>query len=1475
MSVQQSPAEALDTPSLAGDLLTLLLRPADSDLDFKLHRVAHEWSLATSLAINSKEDFQSLPKLNVAPFEHQIEAAITYFRRLAPRGLIADDVGLGKTITAGLILAELMKRRKVKSFLVVCPKLIMPQWAEELKAKFNLHAYPATGQDFRYNLNNKDALITTYDTARGTMDQIQKRGFDLLILDEAHKVRKLCGVETPAQRAVRLAAAMKARAFRYVVQLTATPLQTSLWDAYSLVHLLRTPDAHPLGPEEDFERRFLGMHPGTRRINPRVLRPETREEFRRRLSETMIRTRRHDTKLHFPGREVHMDVVDASPEERAFIDRAVQQASHGVNALEQISLLRGILSSPKAASLEIENKINRGRFEGEDRKEWGALVAKGREFKSSAKLERLVRLIEELRSKRPTDWRVVVFTGRLETLDFIRAGLQERGLASSVGFIRGSGERANQRTIQDFMADPPRTHVIVSTDAGAEGVNLQAGNILVNYDLPWNPMTIEQRIGRIQRLGQKAKNVIVYNLVIRDTVDQRVVARLLERLKLFESAIGEMEAILTQASEEEGDEDAGESFESKILSLVLKSCEKKDIEADIAAQQRSIEAARKRMEEAHKEIEDSLGRVDPNRSGPIMPRLVPTKPEMALQDFTLAALTTGGGTSKLDPDGITHLISHPGRGEVGMRITFAPDHPAFEMGRLGAATVKLYAEGERPFEHLIHEWMNNAQCLTSDTRGMDDRSLILLLRQLLAEKWLSAEESELSIRERKPELLPEITWKANVSVFHDQYEKLLTTTHTRTSHGLKEWKPPTDSGAQQPLRPSEFKPILEENAIWIDDEAKKTASADVDLKGFSDFYESRLIEELGRLDRFVQENNKVGPRNRDAEKQRRDDLHRRFKPELKLVPLALKALAYEVVTAVLARPMGKRTVSVPIAFVPLSRTVITPWVAPDGVPLTQPDLCLSGHLANSEGMSQCSESDCGIRVCGQCATEQLPACTDCRLQYCRDHTAQCVLCKKSFCARHQERSSKGEVVCRPCTDVCEESGERVPKDQLARCCASGRLAKLELLLPSAVSGKLALGKHLVRCEDSDKVALPDELVSCELTGKKVLPSLVSKCPDTGKQLLTTLLVPCAQTGIPVHPTALFACEETGARVRSVCLAKCEVTGKRVLTKLLETSCVSKRRALRSLGAQSAVSGKWALRDELLECEQSGKLALPEELVFCSVSGKRVLPGLTAQCKATGRVALLEHMEKSAVSGKQVLRTELRSCEETGRLALDSELGKCSESGKRVLTTLLGKCEATGYPALPQHLASSDLSRKTVRKSLLVACEATSQKALPEELTACTVTGKIVDPKVLVKCSVTGKKALPEVLVQSQVSRRRGLPSKSLTCPACEKILLSDEVTPCLSCQTYQCPQCCDGHQCLLCKRLRSDQLPSVTAAEAPADLAGAWPKASKWKYLQSGQLTIGIGIPSAFNVFTKRRLVVLKTTGETTHSVLTNIEFRT
>src|SRR5438105_10946080 len=163
-------------------------------------------------------------------------------------------------------------------------------------------------------------------------------------------------------------------------------------------------------------------------------------------------------------------------------------------------------------------------------------------MKTSAKLTGLGALIDQLTRKNLERWRMVVFTGRLETQTTIQAFLEARGL--KVGIINGSSGQRNQDTIKRFWKNPPDCHVIVSTEAGSEGVNLQVANVLVNYDLPWNPMIVEQRIGRIQRLASEHARVGIFNIMLKGTFEEFIVGRLLEKLQMAASAIGDVEALL-------------------------------------------------------------------------------------------------------------------------------------------------------------------------------------------------------------------------------------------------------------------------------------------------------------------------------------------------------------------------------------------------------------------------------------------------------------------------------------------------------------------------------------------------------------------------------------------------------------------------------------------------------------------------------------------------------------------------------------------------------------------------------------------------------------------------------------------------------------------------------------------------------------------------------------------------------------------
>jgi SNF2 family DNA or RNA helicase len=201
---------------------TKILRRSLVPDEYELYRAALEWDLTDPIVIETRRDLKSEKrwKEHLEPYHHQVANLITFCRRL-PVTLLADDVGLGKTISAGLVASELIARSRISKILIVCPKLLGPQWREELEGKFDIPAEIATGQDL-INAEPKDvgAVITTYASARLHLDKLPEERFQMLVLDEAHKLRNLYGVDPPPQVAIRFRKALEERRFRYVLMLT-------------------------------------------------------------------------------------------------------------------------------------------------------------------------------------------------------------------------------------------------------------------------------------------------------------------------------------------------------------------------------------------------------------------------------------------------------------------------------------------------------------------------------------------------------------------------------------------------------------------------------------------------------------------------------------------------------------------------------------------------------------------------------------------------------------------------------------------------------------------------------------------------------------------------------------------------------------------------------------------------------------------------------------------------------------------------------------------------------------------------------------------------------------------------------------------------------------------------------------------------------------------------------------------------------
>src|SRR6202000_1401750 len=173
--------------------------------EYRLYRAALEWDLTDPIVIDGQEDFKSTPRWQdrLTPYHHQVKNLITFCRRL-PVTLLADDVGLGKTISAGLIISELIARSRLSKILIVCPKILGQQWKDELESKFNVPTSIAFGRELiDAEPEEVGAVVTTYNSARLHLDKIPEDRFQMLVLDEAHKLRNLYGVKDTPQVAKR------------------------------------------------------------------------------------------------------------------------------------------------------------------------------------------------------------------------------------------------------------------------------------------------------------------------------------------------------------------------------------------------------------------------------------------------------------------------------------------------------------------------------------------------------------------------------------------------------------------------------------------------------------------------------------------------------------------------------------------------------------------------------------------------------------------------------------------------------------------------------------------------------------------------------------------------------------------------------------------------------------------------------------------------------------------------------------------------------------------------------------------------------------------------------------------------------------------------------------------------------------------------------------------------------------------------
>lgn len=510
-------------------------------------------------------------KIKILP--HQIKAAIRVLNQMGGRAILADEVGLGKTIEAGIVMKELIARGKAKSVLILTPAALASQWQEELWNKFGERFLRHDDPDFK-GFSHHDKLVTSIDTAKSASHypDIISRDWDLVIVDEAHYLKN--------KKTQRYALADDISA-RHALMLTATPIQNNLIELYNLINLIKP---GLLGTLQNFEEEYVGDQQG------RVLLHAKR--LQRLLEQVMIRNRRSETGLKFPERKVETHRIQASKGEYE-LHRAVSEFIRSYKQFFESHLALMILEREVASSAPALSKTLGNMMAKVNDPDVTHAMEDLRHKADSIKRNAKANLIIDVATS--TNEKMIVFTQFRETQELLSRRLKQEGV-SNVKYHGQLSAGRRRAALQEFRG--PDCRVLVCTDSGSEGLNLQFCNVLVNYDLPWNPMRVEQRIGRVHRIGQERDNVVILNLAVADTIEDYVLQVLYEKIKLFEVAIGEMDLILSDINESGG-------IEKRIMDAILGSEKDTDIKEAMEKVEQEVRRSKKDAE-VIKELDASV-----------------------------------------------------------------------------------------------------------------------------------------------------------------------------------------------------------------------------------------------------------------------------------------------------------------------------------------------------------------------------------------------------------------------------------------------------------------------------------------------------------------------------------------------------------------------------------------------------------------------------------------------------------------------------------------------------------------------------------------------------------------------------------------------------------------------------------------------------------------------------------------------------
>lgn len=524
--------------------------------------------LETNSEISSLVSYDLIKKNLTYQLPYQTNGALHILRELNGSALLADEVGLGKTITTGILLKECIVRGFVNKALILTPPSLVDQWVVELKDKFDLDFTIIEDESDWSNVNFAIASIDkvkTYDKESGKFrhEKAHDIPWDILIVDEAHKLKQRTTTRW------RFVDRMQKKRF---LLLTATPFQNDLLELYNLLHILKR--GH-LGTIKEFRDKFLFR--GNKRYPVNAL------ELRRRLQEVMIRRRRDETGIVYMKRIPKIEVVTLTLEEKKVYDSVCDLlktkyfSASGDELRGKLiiyAILPKITSSSRSAVESLRKIVDGDHYHAETRQIAQDIIEEYSKLKKDSKIEKLIEIVDKI-LKEDKDAKILMYTKHPTTLKYIVEKLEPYKL-KIVEFIGGLDREEKTHRINEFKKD---AQMMISTETGAEGLNFQFCNYLINYDLPWNPMSVEQRIGRLDRIGQK-KDMYIYSLATKGTMEEHVIDLIINKMCCIGLVIGELPIILFNL----GLDGPGKSGLNKIEEMLMDSFIDSKNNLDIFAQ---------------------------------------------------------------------------------------------------------------------------------------------------------------------------------------------------------------------------------------------------------------------------------------------------------------------------------------------------------------------------------------------------------------------------------------------------------------------------------------------------------------------------------------------------------------------------------------------------------------------------------------------------------------------------------------------------------------------------------------------------------------------------------------------------------------------------------------------------------------------------------------------------------------------------